>query len=430
VRPLLPLLLASSCVGELPPEGHVLLHVSTDAPLPAIFDRLRIDVIAAGAALPCAGCSREFDAAAPASVVIAGGAATEGLRVRVRYYRHGGTLAAEPRPASTLEQVIVLPAAAEEGATELSVRLFTDDVGRPVGTLEAPVAPEAGAPEPGFAGSWAGAAERPCEGAPGPGEVCVPGGAFWMGDPRLDLSAAGDLDGSLERLVVLAPFYLDAAEATVAAFRASGLAISLTPGVSDDPHEAGTGIPGCTYTTAPGANDAHPVNCLSWTRAAAYCGARGKALPSEAQLEFAAGGRRAERYPWGEDEPRCEDAVFERLGDCATLGEGPSVAGAGLRDRVAFGAAEIVDLAGNVSEWAADRWNREHEPCWGVGLFVDPLCDQSSAEGEGRTIRGGAFDSSAILLRAAIRSRVFNEVFGVAGKVGFRCARSAGPSYR
>jgi hypothetical protein len=30
----LPLLLACACVGELPSGGHVLVHVTTDAPLP------------------------------------------------------------------------------------------------------------------------------------------------------------------------------------------------------------------------------------------------------------------------------------------------------------------------------------------------------------------------------------------------------------
>jgi formylglycine-generating enzyme len=429
VRGLALALCAAGCTSELPPEGHVRLHVATDAPVPALFDRLRLDIVRPGETEPCAGCSREFAAAQPASVVIAPEADVAGIRVRVRLYRHGGTLAAEPRPASSIETVFALPPIAAEGETELTVTLAAADVGHPVGSLDAPVAAQEGAPP--VLESWAGAIERPCEGEPGAGEVCVPGGAFWMGDPRLDFSAAYDLDGGLERLVVLAPFFLDAEEVSVAAFRASGLAHTLEPGVSDDPHEAGGNIPGCTYTTPPSDNDALPTNCVSWQRAAAYCAALGKALPTEAELEYAAGARASAAYPWGEDDPRCEDAVYDREGDCAELGGGPLAPGSGVRDRLALGGATLVDLAGNVSEWAADRWNREHEACWGVGLFVDPLCDTPSAiDEDGRTIRGGAFDSSVVLLRAAVRSRVFNEMFAVSAKVGFRCSRAAGPGYR
>ena len=92
----------------------------------------------------------------------------------------------------------------------------------------------------------------------------------------------------------------------------------------------------------------------------------------------------------------------------------------GARHRLDNG---LVDLAGNVAEWAADRWNREHEACWGVGVFVDPVCDTPSAiDPAGRTIRGGHYESLELGLRAAVRARVFNEIQAVSALVGFRCA--------
>lgn len=445
------MLLMAACRADLPPEGQVVVTVWTDAPLPgdsdadsegtkpvALFDRLRFDIVPPGSDLPCDDCSREFGidhetvASGSASIGIAPPVDEDGWRVRVRLYRSGGTLSPDPRPGSTLEKVIALPAVRDEGKVPLHVVLFTETVAVPVGSITEPHEPDTGPfPQPG---SWSGAHRRGCAEAPEPDEVCVPGGAYWMGDPRLDFSAAFDLDGSLERLVVLDPFYLQRTEVPVGAFRQSGLAESLVPGgPSDNPHTPTATFPQCTYTDEPGPFEDHPTVCLSWTKAQQYCESIGRRLPTEAELEYAGTRLGRSRYVWGEELPECEDAVFDRQNDvdpCGAFGVGVALPGTGLRDRSTLPGGEVVDLAGNVQEWALDRWNRQEEPCWGVGLFDNPSCDLPSPAdgGDVRVLRGGDWAGDEVTMRAAVRTRLVNETQAVSARVGFRCARAATPA--
>lgn len=437
-----------ACSNELPPRGQLVVHIDTDAPLPAapdepredpaaLFDRLRVEIFAPGAEAPCAGCARDFAVtgadfgALRVSLGIVTPPRTPGHRARVRLFRSGGTLSGEPRPGSTIEVVAALPATEEEGIVDATILLRTDDVARPAGNLQAPVPATRGAPEKSLVGTWPGAQFLPCKGAPADDEVCIPGGAYWMGDPRVDINDSGEYEGSNERLVVLSPFFLDAREVTVASFRASGLAIRLSPnGPSNNPYEAGGAIEPCMFTSKPGKNDERPVNCISWHLARQYCQSLGRDLPSEAQWERAAGALRSEPAVWGSDPPSCADAVFaQQLGDtCSSTFASPKIGGSGARDRLALGDRAVLDLMGNVSEWMVDQWNRDTEPCWGPGLFVDPVCDTESTEtSPARSYRGGAFDSPPSLLRAAIRGRIAGETLAVAPEVGFRCARPDSP---
>jgi formylglycine-generating enzyme required for sulfatase activity len=432
------------CSDELPPAGQVVLHVTTDAPLPpppgivadtppALFDRLRIELFPRAASEPCSGCVREFSIdrllvdEGRASVGILPEPDTSGVRARVRLFRSGGTASGEPRPESTLEATLALPAIESEGIVRVHVVLRSDEVGAPRGSLEAPVAAASGAPPLGLSGTWPLAASRPCSGEAPVGEHCIEGGAFWMGDPRLDLGFTPEYDGERERLVVLSPYFLDEHEVTVAEFRASGLARYLVAGQSDNPREAGGSIAQCTYTTNPGPNDALPVNCISWDLAKAYCESLGKILPSEAQLEYAASARSSRRYVWGSDLPGCGDAVYARVDAqdrCGALGVGAALPGAGVRDRLVLASGAVVDLVGNVAEWAADRWNRDDEACWLGGVHVDPLCDAESAvDGPGRVYRGGSYADRESTLPVAIRSFVENEMYAVSAYIGLRCAR-------
>jgi formylglycine-generating enzyme len=444
---LLCLALAACSERELEPEGHVYFSVTTDAALPAppgarapgvapLFDRLRIELFSPGESAPCAGCTREIAADTAsldtASFTLSSVAGRQGVRVRLRLYRSGGTASGEPRPASTIETVVVLPAIPDEGALERHVVLRTDDVARPRGSLEAPVQAEPGRAPAGLVGSWWGAASAGCVGEPGDGELCVPGGAFWMGNPRLDLGSSPELDGAAEHLIVLSPFWLDASELTVADFRASGLAIPGLAGSSDNPHEAGGKIAHCTYTSAPGKNEQHPVNCVSWHLAAAYCESVGKRLPTEAELEYVSSALGHFPYVWGTDEPACGDAVFERgqaTDACGKSGTGPLGTGSAARDRLAIGAGEAVDLAGNVREWTLDLWNREQEPCWAEPLLENPRCESPSpSDGSARSTRGADFDSPGVLLQASVRTWLANETYAVSALIGFRCARDADPA--
>ncbi|APR78038.1 serine/threonine kinase [Minicystis rosea] len=433
-------LLSGCSAGTLPPEGQVLLFVDTDALLPdpreaapdqpALFERLRIEIFEPGAMDPCAGCSREFGIDHPtvfearASVGVVTRPGESGYRARVRLYRTVGSDIFEPRPTSTLEAVVRLPAVRDEGIVAVHVVLRTDDLGAPQGTLASPLDASPGPATGGLAGTWAAAAQRDCAGAAGPGEVCVRGGAYWMGDLTI-----GESYGSVssERLVVVSPFYLDATEVTVGGWRASGLPTSgnVAPHSSSDP--------GCTYTAAPDQFDQHPVNCITRAASEAYCAKKGARLPSEAEWEFVASARRSAYAVWGNDPAGCGDAVFARSDEpqaaavskeCLALGAGVAPVGSGVLDRLALDGGTIVDLAGNLTEWVADAWAEQGEPCWSEPVSYDPLCVAEGAP-KAYTIRGANFRHPGSQLRAALRADVdatgnpFSEV------IGFRCARSA-----
>lgn len=355
--------------------------------------------------------------------------AEQGTRVRARLFRSAFLLADEPRPESTLEAVVGLPEVDAEGVYEAHLDLLVDSLGAPEGSLEGPIPVRSGRGQPEMVGTWWGAQRERCDAAPGPEEACVPGGAFWMGDPRLDFSGAPEHDGSLERLVVLAPFFVDLQEATVKQLRDSGLERRRLPQLPvDDPHERGTGIAGCVYTPEASETDELSVNCLSWSLADEYCKSVGKLLPTEAQFEYLLSGLGRGNFVWGNAPPSCEDVVFERdlSGLCRDLGGGVQAAGAGARDRIALNDGEIVDIAGNVSEWARDDWDPEDGDCWGRGLFIDPICSKPGEDPElaSRSYRGGHYGDVVNGLRSAVRGYVTNAEYAVAPQVGVRCGRS------
>jgi formylglycine-generating enzyme required for sulfatase activity len=266
--------------------------------------------------------------------------------------------------------------------------------------------------------------------------VCIEGGAFWLGDPGL---LTGDAPPNGERLVVVSPFLLDRSELTVAAFRARSSSVSprYQPVVRGQDVTSITAW--CTWTLAPSGLEQLPVNCLSRDAALMYCKALGRSLPSEAQYEFAASGRGEENiYPWGGDTPGCADAVWGLGGgggrssiefelsdsSCRPADElgGPEPPGSGLRDRLSAGGAanggEVLDLAGNVSEWVLDGYSPLDAGVWATpGILVDPV---ESPLGADDTTRGGSWRDGTYQLRAGTRAEIPHN--NGAHYVGFRCA--------
>jgi len=150
----------------------------------------------------------------------------------------------------------------------------------------------------------------------------------------------------------------------------------------------------------------HPVVCVDWARADNYCAVLGKHLPTEAEWERAAAGSERRRFPWGDDRPTCERAHFDGCGE-HTRPVGRRPAGATPEG--------VHDLAGNVSEWVHDWYDRYQ--------YVRPLRDDPLGPefGRVRVVRGGSYYDDPTSLRAAYR-------YGLSpgsgfSTVGFRCAR-------
>ncbi|CAN5202781.1 hypothetical protein BH09MYX1_BH09MYX1_37870 [soil metagenome] len=457
---------ALACGGNtLPPAGQLVVHIGTDAPLPAapgnpaptvppLFDRIRVSVYEPGAVqsatpMPCVGCVGDFSVN---STDMANGKVSFGVVLRTEVtgyvarldmFRAAATELGDPIPRATVTKYISLPPIQTDGIIHVGAFLNVDDVGKPVGTLKAPVAALSSAPSYDRVGTWAGATRIPCNGAPKPGEACVPGGAYWMGNTALSDQRAPD-QPTTPHLVVVPPFFYEATEVTVAAFRSSGLAL-LGPSPADpklkaslDPVDGSLGWSiydpeyFCTYTTDSAKNEALALNCVSWAKAVEYCASRGSDLPTEAQFEYAATGLASTLYVWGNDAPGCTDAVHARGGigafgasgnDCNLNGRnfGPRAPGSGGRDRLELGGATIFDLVGNVSEWTIDKWQRTTEPCWNSPILYNPRCSTvSAADGDKLAIRGGAWPTTQGECQSAQR----NPKAGTARpQTGFRCAR-------
>ncbi len=459
----------------LPPDGQLLIYIDTDAPLPPapgqslgpneprpLFDRVRIDIFRPGESEPCGDCTHEFDidrtlvGSGRASVGIDTPPRAPGYNVRVRMFRAAFIEENQPRPDATVEVTAALPMTNDEGITPVTIFLPTESVGVPIGSLDAPAQPILEAPAANRVGSWPGARRVDCAGAPRSQEVCIPGGAFWWGQPLL----AGSLeqgDALAMRLVVLTPFFLDRTEVTVSEMRA----LQTWTSAPDDPmqYSLDDGKPGppihCTFTKLPGNNEPLPVNCISWERARAHCQARDADLPTEAQFQYVASGFEGHLYAWGNDPPSCADAVFARPPGffsvevrCPGAWLGPP--GSTNRDRVlveglgARSSDEVVDLAGNVSEYALDLWNVTTESCWSrTGVYRDPVCTtptRIASQQKLHSLLSGSFANPPGFLPAAYRRPAVSfevaRAAGVAGgevysrevtSSGFRCARPSTP---
>ena len=153
----------------------------------------------------------------------------------------------------------------------------------------------------------------------------------------------------------------------------------------------------------------HPMNCVSWIEADAYCRRAGKRLPTEAEWEWAArGAERGNRYPWGEAAP---------AGQACWDGKGNALGKGGRKETCPIGSHPqgdspdgVSDLAGNVREWTSSR------------------------DGRFRIVRGGSWgDSLPDFVAVAFRGmNAPDERFEL---TGFRCAadplsRSAAPVAR
>lgn len=271
----------------------------------------------------------------------------------------------------------------------------------------------------------------------------VPGGAYLLGD-AFDEGYPFDGEGP-QHLVELAPFDIDAAPVTNVAFARF---VEATGHVTDAErygdsavfhlavrarreHVSGRSGGAPWWLLVTGADwrhpygplsdledlDDHPVVHVSWRDAVAYADWAGRALPTEWQWEAAArGGLPGARYAWGDELTPAGQWMCniwqgrfptENTREDGWLATSP----VGSYPPNGYG---LVDVAGNVWEWCADRFETVTPSTEGARML--PVVQE-----ERRVTRGGSYlchDSYCNRYRVAARTG--NTPDSTTGNCGFR----------
>lgn len=253
------------------------------------------------------------------------------------------------------------------------------------------------------------------------GMVRIPGATFAMGS-----TADGETPSDETPLhpVTVASFCMDITEVTVGAYLSCADCERPPMTVEFEgltPNGRSFESQFCNRADTPD----HPINCVDWKDAEAYCAAQGKRLPTEAEWELSARGREARAYPWG-SAPPSRDRLNACGSECSAMlterrekvGKGPWPAMYGDDDAAPATAAVgrypagrspegVLDLAGNVWEWTES-----------------PYCPYGKEDcGDSRRVlRGGGWDTTESQdVRAARRYPSAPTARG--RSIGFRCAR-------
>lgn len=270
--------------------------------------------------------------------------------------------------------------------------------------------------------------------------VWIPGGASFLGTANPLIPEDGE---GPERPVKLEAYGLEALAATNARFaefvaatgyvteaEKFGWSAVFTPPPA--PGEAGwrgwwRRVEGADWRRpeGPGSSIAeipdHPVVQVSWRDASAFAAWVGGRLPGEAEWEHAArGGAIRRRYPWGDEEPDDEAALFcniwqGRFPDLDTARDGYSRT-APARS-FAPNPLGLYNMAGNVWEWT-----REPFRIRSLSLKAKARDSQAAAQGE-KLLKGGSFLCHASYChRYRIAARMGLTPDSAANNVGFRVA--------
>jgi formylglycine-generating enzyme required for sulfatase activity len=231
-------------------------------------------------------------------------------------------------------------------------------------------------------------------------QVYIPAGTFIMGSTDADQEA--ELQEKPQHNVYLDGFWMDKTVVTQGMYKRC-IAAGTCPDIVHD-LEQNPNFGRAEY-------DNHPVVYVTWDHAKTYCERVGRRLPTEAEWEKAARGTDGRLYPWGNDAPNGNLALYGNA-MTTTRAVGSYPAGASP-----YG---VLDMVGNVREWVFDVYSEYY---YGdETATINPQGPEPSADHPDRVLRGASFKDSEHYLHVAMR---FHHVPGSPGENrGFRCASS------
>jgi formylglycine-generating enzyme required for sulfatase activity len=254
--------------------------------------------------------------------------------------------------------------------------------------------------------------------------VRVPEGDFVMGSDKAKDPLAAD-DEQPQHTVFLSEYAIGKFEVTVAQFAAFAQASNYQ--TTAEKEGSAFVWNGTNWADTKGANwqhprgpnsdvsqkQNHPVTCVSWDDASAFClwasqqTGKDVRLPTEAQWEKAARGTDARLYPWGNEAPDAARSNFNLnvkdttpVGQYSPNGDSP------------YGCA---DMAGNLWEWCVDWYDENAYKNLPSGQIKDPV---GPANGTYRVVRGGSWGGNVDWVRCA--TRLWNHPLNRSVDQGFR----------
>ncbi len=282
--------------------------------------------------------------------------------------------------------------------------------------------------------------------------VLVPAGEFLMGSSQEEIALWNDWfrrqglknfnideEGPQHRVRITRPFYLGAHHVTVGQFRKfvaeTGYATTAEREKGAAGVDLGTGkfnfradrswhAPGFEQT------DEHPVVCVSWLDAVAFCEWLGRKegaayrLPTEAEWEYACRAGTTTRYWCGNDHQRLAEVA--NVADAAAKARFPDwkytlTANDGYVFTSPVGSFRpnpfgLYDMHGNAFQWCADRYDAKY---YDESPAEDP---QGPDLGNLRVVRGVSWFGRPSAARSAARNKFVPDFRS--DLLGFRIART------